>query len=57
VAEYCDDHKEHCSRMTRAEKDIQDLWKNLDGLRLMFIGTMGAVALQTIFFFADKVWK
>jgi len=55
--EKCDDHSEHCSRMIRAERDIQDLWKGIDGLRIMFISTMGAVALQTIFFFADKVFK
>lgn len=44
--DYCNDHSGHCSRIHRAENDIQRIWKAIDQMRTWVILGMASVLVQ-----------
>jgi hypothetical protein len=43
---HCGDHSGNCSRIERAENDIQCIWKAIDQMRTWVILGMAALVLQ-----------
>lgn len=53
--EHCDSHSGQCARMDRAERDIQTLFGEVDGMKKMVITAMGGVILQVVVFIGGVV--
>lgn len=46
--EYCDEHREHESRIKRNEGDIQDLWRHINTMKAWVIAGMMGLLTQLI---------
>ena len=48
---FCRDHE---SKIKRNSADIQDLWKEIGTMKIMFMVGMGSLLVQLVFFVLDK---
>lgn len=53
--EHCDDHSGQCARMDRAERDIQTIFNEVNGMKKMVITAMGGVIIQVVVFIGGVI--